>query len=72
METKSDIETRDIGGKVRNLRLGRVWTQEDLAREADVGIATIVRIERGQVFPHQQTIRRIAGALDVPPEDLVR
>jgi transcriptional regulator with XRE-family HTH domain len=61
-----------IGDKIREMRLARVLTQEELARKAGVGSVTIVRVEKGQVAPHQQTIRKIARGLGVNPEKLVR
>ena len=46
-------------------RLG--WTQEDLAQEAMVGIATIRRIEQHVDEPRLDTVRRLAGTLRVRP-----
>jgi transcriptional regulator with XRE-family HTH domain len=46
-------------------RLG--WTQEDLAQEAMVGIATIRRIEQHMDEPHLDTVRRLAGTLRIRP-----
>jgi transcriptional regulator with XRE-family HTH domain len=37
-----------------------------------VGIATIVRVERNQVEPQGRTIRKLAEALGVQPEELVK
>jgi transcriptional regulator with XRE-family HTH domain len=37
-----------------------------------VGVTTIIRIERNQVEPHGRTIRRLAEALEVAPEELVK
>jgi transcriptional regulator with XRE-family HTH domain len=35
-------------------------------------VTTIVRIERNQVEPHGSTIRKLAEALEVEPQELVR
>ena len=43
------------------------WTQEDLAQEAMVGIATIRRIEQHVDEPRLDTVRRLAGTLHVRP-----
>jgi transcriptional regulator with XRE-family HTH domain len=37
-----------------------------------VGVTTIIRIERNQVEPQGSTIRKLAGALSVAPEELVK
>ncbi len=61
-----------IGEKLRETRKRKLLTQEQLAERSGVGIATIVRIERNQVEPRGSTIRKLAEALEVEPEELVR
>jgi transcriptional regulator with XRE-family HTH domain len=61
-----------IGEKLRKTRKRKLLTQEQLAERSGVGIATIVRIERNQVEPRGSTIRKLAEALEVEPEELVR
>lgn len=61
-----------IGDQLRDLRKRRLLTQEQLAERSGVGVATIIRIERNQVEPRGSTIRKLAEALDVEPEDLVK
>ncbi len=62
-----------IGKRVQAARGRRVWTQEDLAREAGVPVVTISRIEndRYEERPRQSTIRKLANALSVDPAWLV-
>lgn len=45
-------------------------TQEQLARKAGVGVASVVRAETGDVDPHQKTAEAIAGALGVTLSEL--
>jgi len=61
-----------IGDRLRDLRKRRLLTQEQLAERSGVGIATIVRVERNQVEPRGSTIRKLAEALRVEPEVLVK
>lgn len=61
-----------IGDRLRDLRKRALLTQRELADKSGVGVTTIIRIERNQVEPHGRTIRRIAEALEVPPEELVK
>jgi transcriptional regulator with XRE-family HTH domain len=61
-----------IGDQLRDLRKRRLLTQKQLAERSGVGIATIVRIERNQVEPRGSTIRKLAEALGVEPEELVK
>jgi transcriptional regulator with XRE-family HTH domain len=61
-----------IGDRLRDLRKRKLLTQEQLADRSGVGIATIVRVERNQVEPRGSTIRKLAEALNVAPEELVK
>jgi DNA-binding XRE family transcriptional regulator len=56
--------------KVRELREKRVLTQAELAHKAGVRAATVADIEGGKHQPRPSTIRKIAAALDVKPQDL--
>ena len=61
-----------IGDRLRDLRKRKLLTQEQLAERSGVGIATIVRVERNQVEPRGSNIRKLAEALSVEPEELVK
>ncbi len=58
--------------RLRTLRRLRAMSQEELAEESGVGRATISRIERGETGAHGRTLRRLAAALSVGVEELVR
>lgn len=58
--------------KLRELRRRRVLTMEELAEKAGVGRNTIWRLEHGVMGAQPRTIRKLAKALDVEPEDLVK
>ena len=66
------IEVLYIGDRLRDLRKRALLTQRELADKSGVGVTTIIRIERNQVEPHGRTIRRLAEALKVEPEELVK
>ncbi len=63
-------EAVHIGRKLREARVRRLLTQEELAEKAGVSPSTIVNIERDQTMPHFRTIRKLAHALDVDPTSL--
>lgn len=54
-----------MGERLKFCRRAFGWTQEDLAREAGVGIATIRRIEQRAFEPRMETARRLAATLVV-------
>lgn len=56
-----------IGSKLKEVRIRRLLTQEELAEKAGLSPSTVVNIERNQVEPHFRTIRKLAEALDVDP-----
>lgn len=43
-------------------------SQERLAGQAGVSRPTVHRVEHGQQIPHKSTVRKLALALEVPPE----
>ena len=59
------------GGKLRAARVRRMLTQPELSALSGVMVATISRIENGLQQPRIPTIRKLAKALDVPPEELL-
>jgi transcriptional regulator with XRE-family HTH domain len=58
--------------RLKALRQLRAMSQEELAEESGVGRATISRIERGLSGAQGRTLRRLAKALDVNVEELVK
>jgi transcriptional regulator with XRE-family HTH domain len=62
----------DIGERVQNIRLMRMWTQARLAREAGLSPTTVSAIETGKIGrPHFGTLGKLARALHVAPEELL-
>lgn len=54
------------------LRESRMWTQVRLAEEAGISPTTVSGIENGRISrPHFGTVRKLAVALEVEPEDLL-
>ena len=64
-------DTVYIGGKLKEARMRRLLTQEELAEKAGLSPSTIVNIERDQAEPHFRPIRKLAEALDVEPTSLL-
>lgn len=59
------------GQLIRELRLKKGITQEDLAAKTDISVRTIQRIESGEVDPRAYTLQSIAAALEVDFETLI-
>lgn len=59
--------------KLRRLRRGRAWSIRKLARRAGVSTETIYSLDHGQrEWAWPRTIRRLAEALGVEPEELMK
>jgi transcriptional regulator with XRE-family HTH domain len=58
---------RDIGGRLRKLRLAAGWTQAELAERAGVGLSTLKLLERSGKGSLQR-LARVAVALNVDGE----
>lgn len=58
------------GQLIKELRLKKGITQEDLAAKTDISVRTIQRIENGDVDPRAYTLQSIAAALEVDFEVL--
>lgn len=58
--------------RLKALRRLRAMSQQELGDAANVGRNTISRIERGETGAHGRTLRRLAAALGVGVEELVR
>jgi transcriptional regulator with XRE-family HTH domain len=65
-------EPETFGANVRAARTAKDWTQEDLAHATGLAVVQVSRIERGVREVRLTTIARLAKALDVTPNDLLR
>lgn len=57
---------------IKRLRLEKGWSQKRLAEEAGLSQSFIHSIEVGQKSPTIRSIRKIAKALGVPVEEIIR
>jgi len=60
-----------MNGGLRRLRERQALSQRDLAAKAGVNVTTINHIEQGKQRPNPSTIRKLAKALGVTPEELI-
>jgi transcriptional regulator with XRE-family HTH domain len=70
MCAKHALITR-FGENVRQARLERGMSQADLAREAELAVTDVGRIERGQREVRLTTWMRLAHALGAGPDELL-
>jgi transcriptional regulator with XRE-family HTH domain len=60
-----------MNANVRRLRELRALSQRELAVQAKLSVTTVNRIESRQHKPMPRTVRKLAEALGVTPEELL-
>lgn len=64
---------KTISENIKKMRAKLGFTQDDLARKADIKYTTLTKVESGAVNkPSVQTMAKIAKALGVSIEDLLK
>lgn len=54
-----------IGQRIRQARLAKNYTQEDLAEKIDISVAFLSRVERGNSHINLKRLNQLCGLLDV-------
>jgi transcriptional regulator with XRE-family HTH domain len=67
----SEQSRKKFRERLREWRLKRGLTQEDLARKADVPTISVSHFETGHRFPNAESLRRLADALGVSTDYLL-
>lgn len=65
------MDNLDFQKRVREHRTKQGMSQEELAEKAQLSLRTIQRIENGENAPRGDTLKRLAAALGVSPEELI-
>ena len=59
-----------LGQRIKEIRLSRKMTQEQLSELTDIGASSISKIESGHFHPTDENLERIANALNIQPYKL--
>ncbi len=57
---------------IRENRIKKNWTQEQLAEKADISWRQIQRIEKNETETRVQTLRKLVRVLDIPEEEVIK
>ena len=71
IEAIAALGRQTIGERVRQYRESAGLTQEALARAAEIGRVTLVRLENGEQSPRFKTLKAVADALGMDAPDLL-
>lgn len=71
-ERPRDVMAWAIGQRIKAARERKGWLQEDLSEESGIARANIARLEGGRHTAHLSTLRRVAKALGLEVDSLLR
>ena len=71
VEAIAKLACENLGRRIRQLRKEAQLSQSALAHRAEIGRATLIRIEKGEHSPRHKTLSAIAQALGVEFRELV-
>jgi transcriptional regulator with XRE-family HTH domain len=60
-----------MNGNLEQIRRTRALSRKELARQSEINESTIYRAEHGQTKLRPSTVRKLARALSVPPDQLI-
>jgi transcriptional regulator with XRE-family HTH domain len=69
---KDEEALKRVGAKIREIRTSKQISQETLANDWEINYSQLNRMELGKVNFSLSYLFRIAKALDVDPEDLLK
>jgi transcriptional regulator with XRE-family HTH domain len=62
---------QSVGTKIKEIRLNKGFSQEELATQSQVSLGTIQRIENNENEARGKTLQLICETLEVPIEELL-
>ncbi len=66
------VEASKLGKNLKRIRIAKGITQGDIVRKLGVGRGFISNIENGKANPTLTTITKLAKALGVPTDELLK
>lgn len=70
-KVRNEFIIKVVGENIRQIRISKSLSQEEVAYTADIPVNQIGRIERGEINPTISTLYVIADALDTPLASLI-
>ncbi len=65
------MKNAELAKKIKDLRSRKGLSQDELAITSQLNLRTIQRIESGETEPRGDTLKRLAAALQVTPDELI-
>jgi transcriptional regulator with XRE-family HTH domain len=61
----------ELAKRIKEQRLRKGFSQDELAEKAQINLRTVQRIENGETEPRGDTLQRLASALGLTPDELI-
>jgi len=61
----------ELANRVKDLRIRKGFSQEELSEKAGLSLRTIQRIENGETEPRGDSLKRLAQSFGVTPDEMV-
>ena len=65
------MKNNELASRVKNLRIRKGYSQEELAEKSGLSLRTIQRIENGETEPRGDSLQRLAVAFEVSPDEIL-
>jgi uncharacterized Tic20 family protein len=65
------MKETDLSKKIKQLRIRLGLSQDELATTSQLNLRTVQRVENGETEPRGDTLKQLANALNVTPNDLI-
>jgi len=65
------MKNKELAQKIKSLRSRKGYSQEELSEKTGLSLRTIQRIENGETEPRGDSLKRLAVAFDVLPDEIV-
>ncbi|UII21354.1 helix-turn-helix domain-containing protein [Fulvivirga ligni] len=65
------MKNKELALRIKNLRSRKGFSQEELADKTGLSLRTIQRIENGETEPRGDSLKRLAAAFDVAPDEIM-
>ena len=65
------MKNKELAQKIKALRSRKGYSQEELSEKTGLSLRTIQRIENGETEPRGDSLKRLAVAFDILPDEIV-
>ena len=65
------MKNQDLAKKIKELRIKKGLSQEQLGENSGLSLRTIQRIENGETIPRGDSLKKLAAALHVSPDEIL-